>query len=446
MYSLAIGGAVLAFVWLPGTRIESPQCWKASFIVLGSAFVASFSFGTGLAIWPALLLLGWGLKLPGRSLFVLLAGGLTAPVVFFLLPADASGHVPPETMRVLLAWGKGLQYLCTLLGAPFLYATAAWSSLPNPAELKASPLLPLSCGALGLVLAGIASVPRLMRRDLGRSRLELIALGLVIFNLSAMVIIVLGRTFIFAIDPSEVVTGRYLFWSSLFWTGLLLIVIQRTHSKRWLRWAVFLVAFLVPIGLSPLQHKVGLAFRDQTYLAEFGAISLVNGVRDEQLITLVFFSNAEQVYRVAAQLRDRRLDMFAEGLQDWIGLRETILFAGRHRPEDLKGECHVVGLLRCEDGAPAAKVTGWSLKRGHKKPNTLVIIDPSGVVQGVARSWTMNKFISRIFYAGKFKKNEFLGYIRNYDPLLQYAVRSADSMLSDEKILVDRPMTPLQQP
>jgi len=285
-----------------------------------------------------------------------------------------------------------------------------------------------------------------MRRDLGQSRLELIALGLVIFNLLAVVIIVVGRVLIFSIDPAEVSTGRYLFWSSLFWTGLLLIALQRTQSKEWLRWAVFLIAFAVPIAVFPSQYKQGMAFRYENYLAEFGVTSLVNGVRDEQLITLVFFSNAEQVYRVAAQLRERRLDMFAEGLQDWIGLRETSLFAGRHRPEDLKGECYVVGLLRCEDGAPAAKVTGWSLKRGHKKPNTLVIIDPSGVVQGVARSWTMNKHISRIFYSGKFKKNEFLGYIRNYNPLLQYAVRSADSMLSDEKIIVDRPTTPLQQP
>src|SRR5207249_5623791 len=32
------------------------------------------------------------------------------------------------------------------------------------------------------------------------------------------------------------------------------------------------------------------------------------------------------------QLRARRLDMFTDGLQDWIGLSETNLFDGRHKP------------------------------------------------------------------------------------------------------------------
>jgi len=56
--------------------------------------------------------------------------------------------------------------------------------------------------------------------------------------------------------------------------------------------------------------------------------------------------------------------------------------------------------------------------------------------------WTINKLISEIFYGGKFQDSWFLGYITNYDPRLRYAVRSADDgMLSDEKIVVDKPVT-----
>jgi hypothetical protein len=150
---------------------------------------------------------------------------------------------------------------------------------------------------------------------------------------------------------------------------------------------------------------------------------------------------------VAAQLRVRRLDMFAEGLQDWIGLPETSLFAGRQKSEYFRGEYHVDGLVQCEDGASAAKVTGWSLKRGDAIPKTLVIVDPAGVVRGVARSWTTNKFISRTFYRGWFSGSEFIGYIRNYDGRLRYAVRCADDgILSDEKIVVDMPLTGLSAP
>ena len=433
--SLAIGGAVLAFLWLPATRSESPRFLKAYLIVLASAFVASLSFGSGLAVWPTLLLLGWGLRLPGRSLFVLLAGGLTAAVVYVLLPG-ASGQVPSETLPLLLAGGKGLQHLCLLLGAPFLYAEAAWGSLPISDELAATSLLSLSCGALGLVFAGLAAAPKLMRRDLGQSQLELTALGLVIFNLVAMAVIVVGRAAYFVTNPSQASAPRYLFWSSLFWTGLLLVAIQRAESKKWLRWPVCLLALALPIGVFPSHYKQGLSWRFANYLAESAATSLINGMRDDQRVKILF-RDPQQVYRMAPKLRAHRLDMFADGLQDWIGRGETSLFSGRHAWKHFNGSCHIDALVKDANGDTAARVTGWSVKTKHAIPKVLVLVDAEGVVCGVARSWRTNRLISRIFYQGRFAGSSFLGYIRNYDPQRRYIVRCADDrILSDEQIIV----------
>src|SRR5882724_6955579 len=444
--SLAIGGAILACLWLPATRTEWPQSLKAFLIVIGSGFVASFSIGNGMAVWPTLLLLGWSLRLPWRSLVVLLAGGLTATVVYVLLPGGSFGQAPSETLSMLFAGGKGLRHLCMLLGAHFLWAQAAWSSHYEVSEkLAATSLLSLSCGALGLVFAGLAAAPKLIRRDLGQSWLELIALGLVIFNLGALAIIVVGRTEYFLRLPDEVSAPRYLFWSSLFWAGLLLAAIQRAHSKKWLRWPVYFLALAVPIGVLPSHCKEGRGWRFRNYLAEEGATSLINGVCDPQQIKILF-PDPKQVYGVVPQLRAHRLDMFAKGLQDWIGLPETSLFAGRQKSEFFKGECHVDGLVQC-DGISAAKVTGRIQKRSDAIPKTLVIVDPAGVVRGVARSWTTNKFISRTFYRGWFSGSAFLGYIRNYDGRLSYVVRCADDgVLSNEKIVVDTPLTGLSTP
>ena len=176
-------------------------------------------------------------------------------------------------------------------------------------------------------------------------------------------------------------------------------------------------------------------------LAEYAAVSLVNGVRDNQQVKFLF-RDPKQIYRVAEQLRARRLDMFADGLQDWIGLGEANLFGERHKPEKLKGRCVVTALIQCDNGAPAARVTGQALKSGGRIPKTLVIVDPTGVVRGVARSSPTSPFINRVFYLGKRQTNRFLGYIRDYDPKLKYAVRSADhGILSEETIPVEVPMT-----
>jgi hypothetical protein len=323
-----------------------------------------------------------------------------------------------------------------LLGAPFLYAEAAWSSLPISDELPATSLLSLSCGALGLVFAGLAAAPKLMRRDLGQSQLELTALGLVIFNLVAMAVIVVGRAAYFVTNPSQVSAPRYLFWSSLFWTGLLLVAIQRAESKKWLRWPVCLLALAVPIGVLPSHYEQGLRWRFANYLAESAATSLINGVRDEQRIKILF-PDPKQVYRLAPQLRARRLDMFADGLQDWIGQCETSLFSGRHASKHFNGSCHIDALVKDANGDTAARVTGWSVKTRHAIPKVLVLVDAEGVVCGVARSWRINRLISRIFYQGWFAGNSFLGYIRNYDPQRRYIVRCADDrILSDEQIIV----------
>jgi len=134
--------------------------------------------------------------------------------------------------------------------------------------------------------------------------------------------------------------------------------------------------------------------------------------------------------------------MFADGLQDWIGISEADLFRGRLKPEALQGRCTVDALLECDNGAPAARVRGQALKHGQLVPRTLVIIDPTGVICGVARSAPMSPSINRTFYLSKLGPIiGFLGYIRDYNPQLKYAVRSADDRtLSEEKIPVQIPI------
>ena len=137
-------------------------------------------------------------------------------------------------------------------------------------------------------------------------------------------------------------------------------------------------------------------------------------------------------------MRLRRLDMFAQGLQDWIGLNQASSFAGHLKSEGLRGRCSVNALVQCDDGAPAARVIGQAWKGGGLVPETLVITDPSGVIRGVARSSTINPFINRVFYRDKLNLNQFVGYIRDYDPQLEYGVRSADEgIVSVEKIPVE---------
>jgi hypothetical protein len=59
------------------------------------------------------------------------------------------------------------------------------------------------------------------------------------------------------------------------------------------------------------------------------------------------------------------------------------------------------------------------------------------VVRGVARSCPLNPVVNCVFYQGRFGTYDFLGYIRDYNPQVQYVVRTADhDVLSEEAIPV----------
>ena len=79
----------------------------------------------------------------------------------------------------------------------------------------------------------------------------------------------------------------------------------------------------------------------------------------------------------------------------------------------------------------------WRAGKGYVTPVRLVIVDPTGVVRGVARSCSLTPVVNRVFYQGRFPTTDFLGYIRDYNPQVQYVVRSADDdVLSEETIPV----------
>jgi hypothetical protein len=429
--SLVMAGAAAAFLLLPKMCASSSRLLSATLIVV-CGFVASFSFGAGLAIWPTLLFLAWCLRLPISSVLLLAVASLAAATVFTL--------IPPHYLRFQITPDVACIWLCRLLGSPVSYAAFSWWPDTSFRHLIESSGLALYAGMVGLVLAVAAVLPQIVRRNVQRSSLEFTGIALIVFSLFTIALLVVGRADYFYAHRS-VEFPRYLFWSTLFWTGLLLVAVQRAESKQWLRWPVYLVALAVPVLVFPRHYKNGLSLRWAMTMAEYGATSLINGVRDEERVKMVF-GDVEVGYRVAEQFRTRRLDMFAAGLQDWIGLGEANLFRGRHKPEKLKGRCAVAALVRCDNGAPAARITGQALKKGDGIPRTLVIVDPIGVVRGVARSLPTSPFINRAFYLGKRNTNGFLGYIRDFNPQLKYTVRSADNgILSDEKIPVQIPTT-----
>lgn len=437
-YSLVMSGAALAFLCLRAVA-ANPERWRLfTFLIAGGGFVASFSFGSGLALWPTVLVLGYCLRVRFRTLLVLALVAVLTATTYTLLPAREVGaqFAPGLKLSDQSIYLTLLNYFCHLLGSPISYAVAAWfSDKATDPDRFAS--LAVWAGAAGLVLGGFVLILRVLRRDV-KSGLDITGLGLMLFNFISILLITIARAEHIRLVPSELGALRYLFWSTLFWAGLLLMLLQRARCSS-MRWLLILIALLFPILLFPSHCNWGRRWRYSRYLGEIAATSLINGVRDESRVTILFPSSA-QIYRLSKQFRRQQLDMFADGLQNWIGRPEDQLFPGGHEATRLKADCRIDAYLKCDNGRPAARVSGWVRKGGRQAPRTLIIVDPSGTVQGIGQTFSTSDRINRIFYSNRFRQTSFLGYIRNYRPEIQYSMRSADGgKISDEKILIPTP-------
>jgi hypothetical protein len=434
--SVFILGVEVAFLSLPAMANKSVLNWPATVAVVAGGFVASFSGGLGLAIWPTLLLLSWCGRLPPRCFAVLLSATVLAAVIFVSLPP--TGSVPsvlPKHSSLFAYVPSELTALCRIISAPVFYAISAWRTEPFSLQVVQSSLAPFLCGLAALLISTWLILQAMVRRDLAKSDLHMIGMALLLLNLFDLALIVVARADVGGSVSAEIAAPRYFFSTTLFWVGLILLLIRQTALLAVTRWPVYISILSLPIFLFPAHRHDGMSCRWARHLSNFAATALIDGIRDDARVRFLF-PNPEQVYRVARELRTLRLDMFAPGLQDWIGHPVDDVYRGRHKREGFMGECHVAGLVTSDSGEPAARVIGQLWESRRRVAMTAVIVDPAGVVCGVGRSSHVNPVASRLLYGGKLYRNlGFVGYIRSYNPNLQYVLRSIDNgVVSDETV------------
>jgi hypothetical protein len=441
-YSLTLCGAALLFFCLPRFRASDGKLIQLVLLTVGGGFLATFSFGTGLVIWPTIFYLGFCLRLPPRFYFTSTLAAAAAILIFASLPGREGSPLLPSlsSASFLSTLFRLLYYFCRLLGNPFFHATGAWLA-GKPEDHAGLQITSFWFGSAGILLGTGIVLSRVFRRDL-RGGLDSIGLGLVSFNLMALAFIAIGRAEHIRVIPAELNAPRYLFWSSLFWGGLLLVLIRRCLENPWLRRSAVFFVFAVPVFLLPSQYQQGLRWRLIRQVGDTAGISLVNNVRDERKVSILFPSS-DKVYTVARLLKQRRLDMFAVGLHELIGKSEIDVFLGKPAAFRIKGSCWVDAYIKAQDGALAVRIKGWATEGHRAARRELVVVDSSGKICGIGRTFANDGFITRLLYSKRFGHGSLVAYISHYDPDLDYFVRVVDNgRLSAEKILIATPEPP----
>lgn len=222
--------------------LRGREGWVKLFLACVLAFVATFSFGPGLAIFPAL----WIVLVLQRRYYAAAAittALLTTLLVYFTLPGaegvrNSLTLAPIENLQVAVTWlmSMPVNLFLAVLDPESGRALPGWLyRLLNPIaqayEFRFGSIWTNHWPAtLTGALAGIAltwATWTSWHDARYRGQLRLAGLAIAWFAVAVAAIVALGRLEYFQSRPDQIFANRYLPWSCLFWLGLAWVVLGR---------------------------------------------------------------------------------------------------------------------------------------------------------------------------------------------------------------------------
>lgn len=413
-----------------------------------AGMVAAFSFGSGMALFPALTIAAFGLGLGWRAWSLPLLGcGIALGLYLGVLPGDA-------TIRATLEfrpWDSALM-ACRWIASPWINAWLGFADPPyipphagllaqghgrylvesanwvqSATGLSWATSLATLIGASGFCLLG-AWLLRLLSLRRIESRLELLAGVLMMFGAAAAVVVSVGRLGYLELHPEQVFADRYLVWPCLFWLGVFLMLIGwrgRLQSARQV--SAVLVAVVASIALWPT-HELGIGW---TQTLQRGNEQMAAAARADVIDPDVFWRDDPSVLfddklRSLQLFRERRLVMFAMPGATAIG-------------ERWNGELdtRITTTLRMSDPEPVSDVRDGrhpahffavveqGLDAIDAETEILAVLDPTQRIVGYAQ-FAFSGEARPALQWWPHRKRGFDAFIRDYEPTARYRVVALD--------------------
>ncbi len=393
---------VIAILAVCNSRKNRPTFWMLVASIFCAA--ATFSFGTGMASFAAVLSIGLILRLRWRYLAipgtVLMA---TLYIYLVVLPGNSGVRQvvffdPIANSAIFLRW----------LSAPWV---TAWlgNSIPISSWTQKLPIISgigevvsdifswttssfggdvqmrygLLVGILGII-GYITIFTHACRHHLFLSRTQVLALGLSTFVLGAAAIICLARIGLFAASPGQIFADRYLPWSCLFWLGLgMHAAATNSNCHRWHTPAIAILTGIVWTIFSPSNSSGWMAVVHKNN--QQSAVAAQLGIWDPDRFPDDDSASRENTLTTLALLKKKNLSMFAEPA---FHIAEEGWHAPAQIPTDLLGSsAHVV---RQFEDVPKkriiADIEGYlPLPHGLKQDIVLVVVNGYGDFRGLAK-------------------------------------------------------------
>ncbi len=291
----------LSFVFL--WRHKATSCKLHLWIASLAAFVATYSSGNALLLWPLLIGTGILLQLPRRSLIALAISGLFSILLYFI------GYQMKGTLHLAALLRHPIytfEFLCAYLSMPLV-----------PARSVA-----FTVGVGSLYIAFTCCFFWLAKRyDVLRSSLAVLFFGFFALLLLTGLLTAAGR-----MDPvdksfSAAKQARYLTMPLLNWSffaAAALWIADRIRSKMLQAVSTGLIVAFFALLLSNQVTDWARSHDKVKADEQLATLDVENGVTDLKL-TKKIFPNTAYISRFAPLLQKNRLSIYYNGPAEWLG-------------------------------------------------------------------------------------------------------------------------------
>ncbi|MBS0584397.1 MAG: hypothetical protein JSS42_14975 [Proteobacteria bacterium] len=419
------------------------QRWHWLLWACAACTVAMFCFGSGVASFPAVIVLAFALRLPARWYAIPTATlAICLFLYLFALPGDQGvrsvlafrpldsilvaadwisspwarlwlGHAPPPLED---SFTNAMPYV--RLG-PQVVASATW--LQDVSGLSWRMLTRIT-GFLGIALFLLVLGRFAFVRAARPTRLQALALMFCLFALATAAVISLGRLDYFGKYPEQVWADRYVVWPNLFWCGLAILLVfeVRRLQRKVLAAAGAAMLIVFPIVALPTQYAyagwAAIVYR----MSQQAAAITRSGLFEPNLFPNGDDAKPDDVQRSLALFRQRHLAMFADAMFERVG---GVWSGPTERSDRFAAEAHVYNTFDDPlSGIHAAHFEGEVISgvAEIQRDGQLAVLDEDNRIAGLAEfSYVVGD--SALLYDTP-RKTGFDGYIRDYRDDGRYAL------------------------
>ncbi|MBL8522233.1 MAG: hypothetical protein JNN20_00955 [Betaproteobacteria bacterium] len=281
---------------------------------IGACLFATFSFGPGFIVFAAVLGLAILHRAATRTLVLLVCATGFAFILYFLLLPGAEG---------VQKSGQGFDFASVLFFAFARVGAAVYELLVHVVRDDDSRI---GLSALAGLIATLGILAEPLSRWLRRERfdkLEHIGIGMMIFGLVTNTLIAIQRGGYFLDAPEQLFADRYIFWSCVFWVGVLIYCCVRL--SRLDAPASWVVAILLIVCGTPAIARADYlhAWSAAVYRGvEQAALSLKLNIKDDARVEPMSDLIPGTAYVAAKVMREKGVSLFSN--PNWSRVGATI--------------------------------------------------------------------------------------------------------------------------